>query len=160
MTGTAEEDDNDGNGTIVLSVINFTVDTNDNILIRGVKLDVSGAEGPVTVTVSIAAAMDDFVRIDGPNTGAVISDIEVGVAASATAGTVRTRGTSGDGMTADLTLKESFKGAFMMDNLLEVRFSGMPDGTTLEVEVKSPVTDPRGADEDQQHYGPCGYALR
>ena len=43
----------------------------------------------------------------------VIEDIKVGVEASAKAVTVRTRGTDAGGKMVSLTLKESFKGAFM-----------------------------------------------
>ena len=76
-------------------------------------LDVSGADGAVTVTLKITAGTDDFIRIDGPSSAMVISGIKVGVEASATAVTVRTRGTGAGGKMVSLTLKESFKGAFM-----------------------------------------------
>ena len=36
---------------------------------------------------------------------------------------------------AELTLEESFKGAFMMGNELEIEFSGIPDGASLTAEV-------------------------
>ena len=67
----------------------------------------------------------------------VISGIKVGVEPSATAVTVRTRGTGAGGVMASLTLKESFKGAFMADdimmpNMVTVDFSGIPMGATLE----------------------------
>ena len=47
MAGTAKNDDNDGNGTIVVSEI---VDEHNPVIRNGVMLDVSGASGPVTVT--------------------------------------------------------------------------------------------------------------
>ena len=61
----------------------------------------------------------------------VISGIKVGVEASATAVTVRTRGTGAGGKMVSLTLKESFKGAFMTGDLVTVDFSGIPKGATL-----------------------------
>ena len=51
--------------------------------------------------------------------------------------TVRTRGTGADGMMASLTLKESFKGAFMTGNMVTVDSSGIPEGATLEAIVTS-----------------------
>ena len=72
------------------------------------------ASGPVTVMAEIESSdATDFLRFDGPSAGTVISDIVVGVDAEADAGTVRTRGGEA---TAELTLEESFKGAFMMGN--------------------------------------------
>ena len=65
----------------------------------------------------------------------MISDIVVGVEAEADAETVRTRGTGPGGIMAGLTLKESFKDAFMMGNELEIEFSGIPDGASLTAEV-------------------------
>ena len=106
-----------------------------NLLIQGVKLDVSGADGAVTVTLSLTAGENDFIRIDGSNSAMVISGIKVGVAASAKAATVRTRGTTGTSVS--LTLKESFKGAFMTDNMVTVEFSGIPEGATLDAMVTS-----------------------
>ena len=40
-----------------------------------------------------------------------------------------------DGITASLTLKESFKGAFMMGNMLEIESSGIPEGASLAAAV-------------------------
>ena len=138
LDGMAEnDDDNDGNGTIVFSSISLT---NDNLLIQGVKLDVSGADGAVTVTVSLTPGENDFIRIDGSNSAMVISGIKVGVAASARAATVRTRGTTGTSVS--LTLKESFKGAFMTDNMVTVEFSGIPEGATLDAMVTSNYMPP------------------
>ena len=102
-----------------------------NLLIQGVMLDVSGADGAVTVTLAVTAGMDDFIRIDGPSSAMVIGGIKVGVEASVPAVTVRTRGTGADGVMASLTLKESFKGAFMMGNMVTVEFSGIPKGASL-----------------------------
>ena len=102
-----------------------------NLLIQGVMLDVSGADGAVTVTLKVTAGTDDFIRIDGPSSAMVISGIKVGVEASAEADTVRTRGTGAGGKMVSLTLKESFKGAFMMGNMVTVDFSGIPKGATL-----------------------------
>ena len=134
VTGIAADDDNDGNGTI-------TIDPGDNaqvnLLIQGVMLDVSGADGAVTVTLKITAGPNDFIRIDGPSSAMVISGIKVGVEASATAVTVRTRGTGAGGKMVSLTLKESFKGAFMTGNMVTVDFSGIPKGATLEAMVTS-----------------------
>ena len=87
VEGMAEnDDDNDGNGTIELSTVMFTNDDNSNLLIQGVKLNVSGADGPVTVTLKVTAGPDDFIRIDGPNSATVISGIKVGVEASVEGG--------------------------------------------------------------------------
>ena len=126
--------DNDGNGTIM---IDPTGSAGQNLLIQGVMLDVSGADGAVTVTLKVTAGTDDFIRIDGPSSAMVISGIKVGVEASATAVTVRTRGTGAGGKMVSLTLKESFKGAFMTGNMVTVDFSGIPEGATLEAMVTS-----------------------
>ena len=139
VTGMAENEDNDDNGTITIVA---GANAGQNLLIEGVKLDVSGAAGPVTVTLAVTAGEGDFIRIDGPNSAMVISDIKVGVAASAKAATLRTRGTDADGMTVSLTLKESFKGAFMAGNMVTVEVSGIPEGATLEAMVtNNPVED-------------------
>ena len=140
VTGMAEDnDDNDGNGTIM---INPGTAAGQNLLIQGVKLDVSGADGAVTVTLKITAGPDDFIRIDGPSSATVIGGIKVGVEASAKATTVRTRGTDAGGKMISLTLKESFKGAFMATNMVTVDFSGIPEGATLAAMVTSnPVAD-------------------
>ena len=134
VVGTAEDgDDNDGNGTVVVNSIAGDTTT---LVIRNVMLDVSAASGPVTVVAEIESSdLTDFLRFDGPNVGTVISDIVVGVEAEADAETVRTRGTAPGGMMAGLTLKESFKDAFMMGNELEIEFSGIPDGASLTAEV-------------------------
>ena len=105
-----DDDDNDGNGTIM---IDPTGGAGQNLLIQGVMLDVSGADGAVTVTLEVTAGENDFIRIDGPSSATVIGGIKVGVEASAKAATVRTRGTDAGGKMVSLTLKESFKGAFM-----------------------------------------------
>ena len=47
VTGMAENEDNDGNGTITIDPIGRA---QHNLLIQGVMLDVSGADGAVTVT--------------------------------------------------------------------------------------------------------------
>ena len=52
VTGMAENDDNDGNGTIMIDPAEPGA---VNLLIQGVKLDVSGADGAVTVTLEITA---------------------------------------------------------------------------------------------------------
>ena len=139
VEGKAEnDDDNDGNGTIELSIVEFSgAADNNNLLIQGVMLDVSGTDGPVTVTLKVTAGMDDFIRIDGPSSAMVINGIKVGVEASATAITVRTRGTGAGGVMVSLTLKESFKGAFMDGNMVTVDFSGIPKEVTLEAMVTS-----------------------
>ena len=134
VTGMAENEDNDGNGTIMIDPGN---NAGQNLLIQGVKLDVSGADGAVTVTLKVTAGTDDFIRIDGPSSAMVIGDIKVGVEASATAVTVRTRGTDAGGRMVSLTLKESFKGAFMTGNMVTVDSSGIPAGATLEAIVTS-----------------------
>ena len=136
VTGMAEDDDNDGNGTIM---INPGMDAGQNLLIQGVMLDVSGADGAVTVTLKATAGMGDFIRIDGPSSAMVISAIKVGVLAPAPpkAVTVRTRGTNDDGKMVSLTLKESFPGAFMDSNMVTVEFSGIPKGASLEAMVTS-----------------------
>ena len=59
----------------------------------------------------------------------VISGIKVGVEASATAATVRTRGTGAGGKMVSLTLKESFKGAFMTGRHGDSRFLRHPEGS-------------------------------
>jgi hypothetical protein len=134
VTGMAEDEDNDGNGTI-------TIDPGSsaqvNLLIQGVKLDVSGADGAVTVTLKVTAGTDDFIRIDGPSSAMVIGGIKVGVEASVETVTVRTRGTGAGGVMASLTLKESFKGAFMTGNMVTVDSSGIPEGATLGAIVTS-----------------------
>ena len=132
VTGMAENEDNDGNGTIM---IDPTASAGVNMLIQGVMLDVSGADGAVTVTLEVTAGMDDFIRIDGPSSATVISGIKVGVEASVEAVTVRTRGTDAGGKMVSLTLKESFKGAFMTGNMVTVEFSGIPEGASLTAMV-------------------------
>ena len=52
-----------------------------NLLIQGVMLDVSGADGAVTVTLKVTAGENDFIRIDGPSSAMVIGGIKVGVEA-------------------------------------------------------------------------------
>ena len=52
VTGIAENEDNDGNGTIT---IDPGAGAGENLLIQGVKLDVSGADGAVTVTLEVTA---------------------------------------------------------------------------------------------------------
>ena len=138
VTGMAEDKDNDGNGTIM---IDPTGGAGQNLLIQGVKLDVSGADGPVTVTLKVTAGENDFIRIDGPSSAMVISGIKVGVEAEAEAETVRTRGTDASGTMVSLTLKESFKGAFMTDNMVTVEVSGIPEGATLDAMVTSNPVD-------------------
>ena len=133
------DDDNDGNGTIM---IDPTGPAGLNLLIQGVMLDVSGADGAVTVTLEITAGEDDFIRIDGPSSAMVIGGIKVGVEAKVTAVTVRTRGTGAGGVMASLTLKESFKGAFMTGNMVTVDSSGIPEGATLEAIVTSNLVAP------------------
>ena len=132
VEGSAENDDNDGNGTITItSIANGT-----NLLIRGVMLDVSDASGAVTVKVKVASSdLTDFVRMDGPSSATVIEDILVGVTPTTEEEVVRTRGTGTEGITASLTLKESFTGAFMMGNMLEIESSGMPEGASLAAAV-------------------------
>ena len=134
VTGMAENADNDGNGTIM---IDPTTGANQNLLIQNVKLDVSGADGAVTVTLKVTAGTDDFIRIDGPSSAMVIGDIQVGVEASVDTVTVRTRGTGAGGVKTSLTLKESFKGAFMTGNMVTVDSSGIPEGATLGAIVTS-----------------------
>ena len=129
VTGMAENEDNDDNGTIT---IDPSTGAGLNLLIQGVKLDVSGADGAVTVTLEVTAGTDDFIRIDGPNSAMVIGGIKVGVEAETDSSIVRTRGTGMGGVTAELTLEESFDGAFMMGNELTIEFSGIPEGATLE----------------------------
>ena len=145
LVGMAEDEDNNDNGTITVSVFGGSI---PNLLVRNVKLDVSAASGPITVTVTVKSSDDtDFVRIDGQNSAMVIEDIKVGVAASAKAETLRTRGTGADGIMLSLTLKESFKGAFMAGNMVTVDFSGIPEGVKLGARVTS-NPDPEDDDED------------
>ena len=132
VTGKAANQDNDGNGTIM---IDPGASAGQNLLIQGVKLDVSGADEPVTVTLKVTAALNDFIRIDGPSSAMVIGGIKVGVEASAEEETVRTRGTGAGVVMASLTLRESFKDAFMTDNMVTVKFSGIPEGVTLTAMV-------------------------
>ena len=132
VTGMAENEDNEGNGTIT---IDPSTGAGQNLLIQGVKLDVSGADEAVTVTLKVTAGTDDFIRVDGPSSAMVIGGIKVGVEAKVTTVTVRTRGTGAGGTMASLTLKESFKGAFMAGNMVTVDFSGIPEGATLAAMV-------------------------
>ena len=151
VAGIAENDnDNDGNGTIELSVVAFTTNENNNLLIQGVMLDVSGTDGAVTVTLKVTAGPDDFIRIDGASSAMVINDIKVGVEASGKAVTVRTRGTGAGGVMVSLTLKESFEGAFMQNNMVTVDFSGIPKEVTLEAMVTGSALaiDPEGTEGD------------
>ena len=52
--------DNDGNGTITITAFVQHGHHGNNLLIQGVMLDVSGASGPVTVTVKVTAGSDRF----------------------------------------------------------------------------------------------------
>ena len=145
IMGAAEDDDNDGNGTFTVSSLS-TTPADTTLVVRNVPLDVSGASGPVTVTVEVESSVaTDFVRFDGPNSGMVISDVVIGIDAEADSGTLRTRGGES---TAELTLEEAFKGAFMTPRAdatdaasavtpldLEIEFSGIPDGATLTAEL-------------------------
>ena len=146
VEGEAENDDNDDNGTITITDIT----AGENLLIRGVMLDVSGAsDDTVTVTVKVTSSNDtDFIRIDGPSSATVIEDILVGVDAEADTEIIRTRGTDMDGITATLTLEESFKGAFMMGNMLEIEFSGIPEGASLAAAVTNNPVDIEGDSPD------------
>ena len=158
VTGMAENEDNDGNGTITIVPGSGA---GENLLIQGVMLDVSGADGAVTVTLEVTAGTDDFIRIDGPSSAMVIGGIKVGVEASVEAVTVRTRGTGAGGVMADLTLKESFKGAFMTANMVTVEFSGIPEGATLEAMVTSnlvanPDADPAVVVDEMTPYATAG----
>ena len=145
MAGEEEATANDGNGTITITDIT----AGDNLLIRGVMLDVSDASEAVTVTVKVASSdATDFIRIDGPSSATVIEDILVGVTATPEMEVVRTRGTSMEGITASLTLKEAFKGAFMTGNMLEIESSGIPEGASLAAAVtNNPVAPAVGADQ-------------
>ena len=142
--GTAENEDNDDNGTITITgdSTSFTEADSLNLVIRGVMLDVSNASGTVTVTVKVTSSdPTDFIRIDGPSSATVIEDILVGVKAKVDPEVVRTRGTGVDGITASLTLEESFKGAFMMGNMLEIESSGIPKGASLAAAVTNNPVD-------------------
>ena len=138
VEGDAENNDNDDNGTITITEIT----AGDNLLIQGVMLDVSGASGTVTVTVKVTSSnTSDFIRIDGPSSATVIEDILVGVTPEADPEVVRTRGTGMGGITASLTLEESFKGAFMMGNMLKIESSGMPESASLSAMVTNNPVD-------------------
>ena len=99
-------------------------------------LDVSGASEAVTVTVKVASSPSDFIRIDGPSSATVIEDILVGVKPQPRRlPSSEPEAQVLDGVTASLTLKESFKGAFMMGNMLEIESSGIPEGASLAAAV-------------------------
>ena len=99
-------------------------------------LDVSDASGTVTVTVKVVSGdATDFIRIDGPSSATVIGDILVGVTATPDPEPSEPEAQVLDGITASLTLKESFKGAFMMGNMLEIESSGIPEGASLAAAV-------------------------
>ena len=142
------------NGTITIT----TIGNGENLLIRGVMLDVSDASGTVTVTVKVVSSdITDFIRIDGPSSATVIEDILVGVTATPDLKIVRTRGTGMEGITASLTLKESFKGAFMMGNMLEIESSGIPEGASLAAAVtNNPPDDP---DDTPDAFPTSSYAV-
>ena len=145
VEGEAKAEDNDDNGTITIT----TIASGSNLLIRGVMLDVSGASETVTVTVKVVSSdLSDFVRIDGPSSATVIEDILVGVIPTAETKVLRTRGTGMEGITASLTLKESFKGAFMMGNMLEIESSGIPEGASLAAAVTNNPVLATGAEQD------------
>ena len=154
VEGEAENADNDGNGTITITMIT----PGDNLLIRGVMLDVSDASGTVTVTVKVVSSDEsDFIRIDGPSSATVIEDILVGVTATPETEVVRTRGTGMGGITASLTLEESFKGAFIMGNMLEIESAGIPEGASLAAAVtNNPVDDP---DDSPDAFPTSSYAV-
>ena len=57
----AENEDNDGNGTITIA----PGPAGSNLLIQGVMLDVSGADGAVTVTLEITAGVQQRTTLYG-----------------------------------------------------------------------------------------------
>ena len=146
VKGTPENADNDGNGTVVISGFSLGLVT---LVIRNVMLDVSSASGPVTVMAEVTSSdVNDFIRIDGPNIGTVISDIVVGVKVTPTASTVRTRGTASGGAMATLTLAEAYTDAFMMGDELEIKFFDIPDDATLTAEVTGIKIAVMASDDD------------
>ena len=152
VTGTAADTGNNDNGTVVVSGLPAATTT---LVIRNVMLDVSNASGPVTAEADVESSdATDFIRIEGPNLGTVISDIKLGLTAAAgDPGTVRTRGTSVAVPTAELTLKESFGGAFKTDDELIISFSGVPAGAVLAAVVTS-NPDPLTAGGDGAEVSP------
>ena len=157
VEGEAENADNDGNGTITITGITVTGEI-QNLVIAGVVLDVSGASGTVSVTVKVTSSDDtDFIRIDGPSSATVIEDILVGVTVKVDPEVVRTRGTGVDGITTSLTLEESFKGAFMMGNMLEIESSGIPKGASLAAAVTNNPIDV--VDDDPDVFPTSPYAV-
>ena len=120
----------------ILRLDAFTGSDDTVISITGVTLDVSEASAdPVTVTLllesSSAGGEDDLALLVGLSSVNVINEVKLGMTAEADMGTIRTRGTDAKGIMATLTLEESFKDAFMEGNLLDIKFSGIPEGASL-----------------------------
>ena len=128
---THKDDDNDGNGTIMIRGLS---DSGSILIVNDILLDVSEASGPVTVTADISAPRPVALIPSGPTTATVIDAITLGVAAKADMGTVRTRGTTAASM-ATLTITEGFKGAFEVGNTLELEVAGLQKGVELQVGV-------------------------
>jgi hypothetical protein len=127
----AENDDNDDNGTIEIN--EFSSGT--TLSIEGIFLDVSNASGPVTVTVEVEAVDNNLVLLKGPNVRNVIEAVQLGVKATATSVTVRTRGTESTDPTkmATFVFQEGFSGAFKAGTELEFEVADLPDGVTVDI---------------------------
>ena len=98
-------------------------------------LDVSDASGTVTVTLKVTSSDGtDFIRIDGPSSATVIAISWSEWKPQPRRYRPNPRHRCWRKM-ASLTLKESFKGAFMMGNMLEIEFSGIPEGASLAAAV-------------------------
>ena len=128
---THKDDDNDGNGTIMIRGL---TGTGSIFIVNNILLDVSEASGPVTVTAEISVAQPRLLIPSGPTTATVIDAITLGVTAKSAPVTVRTRGTT-DLSIATLTITEGFKGAFEPGDTLELEVAGLQKGVELQVNV-------------------------
>ena len=117
--------------------------SNDHIIqIQDVELDVSKAEGPVTVTVMLESAENGVAFLVGSDTMTVITEILPGVKVTAEPGTVRTRGTPLLGVEAVFTIEEGFNGAFEVGQRVEFEVSGLPEAVTVAFVPSDPAADP------------------
>ena len=66
--------------TGTITIVGFS-GTATSLLIRGVRLDVSDASGPVTIMMEVKTSADDFLRIDGSSVATVVREIKIGVEA-------------------------------------------------------------------------------
>ena len=132
-------------GTIKITPTDTTMTGRTAILVEGVRLDVSQASGPVTVTLSVERAAGGIALLTGPDTRNIIEDILPGVMVEVGVdpGTVRTRGAGTPLPDTIVTLKPGFTGAWNEGGMegagmsLEFEVEGLPKGVKAIVGITS-----------------------